>query len=274
MNKKLILPLLLLIGCSKTPNIQNNLKEVNIENKLINNYQISKSSLTKLHNNYYFFTPTNNGINLFKLNQNYDLVQKKHINMLLDPKKMVSNNQNLYLLAYDQDKNRPVILVLDKNLNIKKVKYVGDKFDEPRDIVFDNNLTTLLLTYKKGADIKIASTKTYTFSLKDNQFPKFIKRYKGGFLIIGSNQSSKGEDLLIMYVKDKKIIWAKTYDFGMEDTPKKATLKNNKLIIDVTSQDYMGALQEYKIEVNPDNGKIFKKEKGLSLKPLPLKFRT
>ncbi|GAB6045312.1 hypothetical protein JCM11957_09100 [Caminibacter profundus] len=273
--KKLVylLPLIFL-GCVNNINIDKKLKETSIEDKIIKEYQISKSALTKIDNDYYFYMPHSNGLIIYKLDSNYRLVKKKIIPKLIEGHKLISNKNYIFLIGYDQTKNRPIILKLDKNLEIKSQKYIADKFDIPQDAIINNNSTTvLLLTYKNGADIKLYENgKVKVFEAKQNQFPKFLIKYNGGYLIVGSIQHPQ-EDLLVVFVKNNKILWANIYDFGMEDTPKKVYVKDKNIVIKLVSQDYMGAEKYITIEINK-NGNIIKKEKNLEFKRLPTRFRT
>jgi len=274
MKKLVYLFPLIFLGCVNNINIDKKLKETSIEDKIIKEYQISKSALTKVDNDYYFYMPHSNGLIIYKLDSNYRLVKKKIIPKLIEGHKLISNKNYIFLIGYDQTKNRPIILKLDKNLEIKSQKYIADKFDIPQDAIINNNSTTvLLLTYKNGADIKLYENgKVKVFEAKQNQFPKFLIKYNGGYLIVGSIQHPQ-EDLLVVFVKNNKILWANIYDFGMEDTPKKVYVKDKNIVIKLVSQDYMGAEKYITIEINK-NGNIIKKEKNLEFKRLPTRFRT
>jgi len=274
MKKLVYLFPLIFLGCVNNINIDKKLKETSIEDKIIKEYQISKSALTKIDNDYYFYMPHSNGLIIYKLDSNYRLVKKKIIPKLIEGHKLISNKNYIFLIGYDQTKNRPIILKLDKNLEIKSQKYIADKFDIPQDAIINNNSTTvLLLTYKNGADIKLYENgKVKVFEAKQNQFPKFLIKYNGGYLIVGSIQHPQ-EDLLVMFVKNSKVLWANIYDFGMEDVPKKVFIKGNNVVIKLVSQDYMGAEKYITIEINK-NGNIIKKEKNLEFKRLPTRFRT
>jgi len=274
MKKLVYLFPLIFLGCVNNINIDKKLKETSIEDKIIKEYQISKSALTKVDNDYYFYMPHSNGLIIYKLDSNYRLVKKKIIPKLIEGHKLISNKNYIFLIGYDQTKNRPIILKLDKNLEIKSQKYIADKFDIPQDAIINNNSTTvLLLTYKNGADIKLYENgKEKIFEAKQNQFPKFLIKYNGGYLIVGSIQHPQ-EDLLVVFVKNNKILWANIYDFGMEDTPKKVYVKDKNIVIKLVSQDYMGAEKYITIEINK-NGNIIKKEKNLEFKRLPTRFRT
>ena len=269
----LIIFSILFLGCANKINVDKNIKETNIENYLIQKYQITKKALTKLNNNYYFYTPDNNGLSIYKLNKNYEITNKKTIPLLIDAQKLISDNKNLYLIGYEEKKQKPILIVLDKNLNIKLQKFIGNRFDIPKDIITKPKIAILLLTYKNGADIKICNLKKCkTYIKPSNQFPKFIKRYNNGYLVGGSIQDTQ-EDLYVAFIKNNKIIWQKRYDFGFSDNPTSITIKNNQIIIDVVSTDYMGADKYLKIILD-ENGKLIKKIKKIELKPLPTKFRT
>ncbi|WP_456489025.1 hypothetical protein [Caminibacter pacificus] len=272
----LIIPFLFL-GCaiSNNVNIQKNLQEVKIEKKLIDKYQISKEALIPTDDGYLFTLPTNDGIAIYKLNKNYDLVQKKVFPLLLDVKKMKYINGKIYIVGYDQNKNRPALLVVDKDLKSYTLKHFANKYDLPDDFIVKNKkIAVLLNTFKNhNPDIELyINGKTIIYPNPNSEHGKFLIEKDGGYYIIGSTQHP-GEDLLIMFVKNGKIVWSKTYDFGMSDSPKNVIIKDGKIKIDVISQDYMGAQREFFITID-DKGNIIKIKKGIEFKALPTKFRT
>ncbi|NPA11718.1 MAG: hypothetical protein GXO62_05705 [Epsilonproteobacteria bacterium] len=271
MKKVFFIPLLFL-ACSTHPNVEKSMQDINTENQIINKYQISKSALTKAGDEYIFFMPEAGGLGLYKLDKNYNLIQKQKIKGFIEGYKLLVHNNRLYLLGYDQNAQKPIILTLDKNLNVVKKEYIGDKFDIPRDFYIDKKPVVLLTTYKNGAKIKIISNTTKIINSKDNQQGKFIKPFNGGMLIIGSIQHPQ-EDLLLVFVKNGKIIWSKVYDFGLEDSPIKVKTDKDTAKIEVISQDYMGAQKYITITVDKE-GNITSKHKDIEIKTLPLKFRT
>lgn len=269
--KKIIIPVILLfIGCSTQINVEKNIKEINTENKILSQYHISKKALIKLKNNYYFYEIVPNGFVIYKLDSNYNIIQSKKINRLIDITKLKSSNDNLIILGYDQEKNQPVILKFDEKLNLKQSIYVGHKFDIPKDISKDNAI--LLIHYQNGAKLEICKNKCKIYPSKFNIFPKFIKKFNGGYLIVGSIQHPQ-EDLIILFIKNGKIINSKVYDFSMDDSPIDVKIKKDRAIIKVISQDYMGAQKYITVEIDK-NLNIINKEKKLEIKQLPLRFRT
>ncbi len=278
MKKKISLAILsaaIFAGCaSNSVNIDKKINEVSIESKIIKKYQISKKSLVKCGDSYYFYTLSSTGVKLTKLDSGYNLVKYVNIPKLIDVTKIKSDNNDIYLLGYDQIKNRPILIKFDKNLNIKEEKYFGNKYDLPKDMTIKNKKpAVVLIHYNNGANIEIYENgKIENFPLTNNQLPKFIMNYDGGMLIAGSIQEPK-ENLLVVFVKNGKIIWAKSYDFGMSDTPLSVTIKNKNIEITVLSQDYMGARTIYHITLDK-NGNIIKKKKDIEIKQLPVRFRT
>ena len=278
MKKTLIIPaafFLFFTGCvNTTQNIDKEIKEVHIENTILKKYQISKDALVKCNNSYYFYEPVNDGISIYELDKNYNIKNARKINKLIDVTKMKSDGKYLYLLGYDQIKNSPVLVKLDSNLNIKEMKYFGHEYDIPKDmIITDKKPLVILIHYKNGANLEICeNTKCKFYKEKYNTLPKFINKFNGGYLITGSIQHPK-EDLLILFVKNGKIVWSKVYDFGMEDSPYEVEIKGNKAVIKVISQDYMGAEKYITIEIDK-NGNIINKKKDLEFKQLPTRFRT
>lgn len=273
--KRLIIIPLLFWGCaSNYSNIDKKIHETNIEKKLIQNYQISKSALTKTADGYIFTLPEENGFSIYKLNKNYDLVNKKKIPVFLDIKKTKYKNGAIYIVGYDQQKNRPAIFIIDESFKNYKINHFAHKYDVPEDFLIDNNPVVLLTTFKnENSDIEIyENSKTEIFPNPAQEHGKFIVKKDGGYYIIGSIQHPQ-EDLLILFVKNGKIVWSRVYDFGMEDSPEKVEIKDGNLVIKVLSQDYMGAQNEFYITLNK-NGKIIKIKKGVGFKTLPIRYRT
>ena len=275
--KKILLPigiLLLLSGCAnKNLSIDKELKEMQIENKIIQKYQISKESLVKSGNNYYFYEPVNDGITIYELDKNYNIKKIKKIKKLIDVTKIKADDKSIYILGYDQEKNSPMIITLTQNLNIKNTKYFGYKYDIPKDMIIDKTPVVILIHYQNGANLEICENNKCKFYKENyNTLPKFIKKFNGGYLIVGSIQHPK-EDLLILFIKNNKIVWSKVYDFGLDDTPYKIKIKGDKAVIKLISQDYMGAEKYITIEIDK-NGNILNKKKELEFKQLPTRFRT
>jgi len=273
--KRLLLIPILFLGCSvKNPDIDKKIQETNKERKLIQKYQISKSALTKTDDGYIFTLPEGNGFSIYKIDNNYDLVTKRKIPILLDISKTKYKDSKIYILGYDQKKQKPALFIIDKDLKNYEIKYFGNKFDLPKDFIAAKNPVVVLNTYKnKNADIAIyQNNKTTIFKNPDTEHAKFIIKKDGGYYIIGSIQHPQ-EDLLILFVKNNKIIWSRVYDFGMEDAPLKVEVDNNNLKIEVISQDYMGAQREFEIIVD-NKGNIIKIKKGIEFKKLPTRYRT
>jgi hypothetical protein len=265
----------LIIGCANTsPDINKKLKEAKIENKLIKKYQISKDALIKVNSGYIFTMPEANGFSIYKLNKNFDLDAKKTFNILFDVKKIKYINGKVYIIGYDQIKNKPAILITDENLKNYKLIHFANKYDIPNDFIVDKNLTAVLTTYKySNPDIELyENNKIKIFKLPNKEEGKFIIKKDGGYYIIGTIQHPQ-EDLLILFIKNGKIAWSKIYDFGMEDAPTNANIQNGNIKIDVISQDYMGAEKHFSIIINK-SGKIIKNKKGIEFKALPVRLRT
>jgi len=263
--KRFILALLLL-GCAGKVDVNKELKESEEYKKLIDNYNISKDSLVKLKNHYYFTYPDIGGIKINRLDSNYNLDKVLLIKGNMSENILVAD-KNLYLLTYDEDKNRPLLITLDENLNVLNKKYVGKKFDLPRDF---NNNALLLLTYNPSIGARvIIDQKEIMLSHKDAKIlPKFIRKFNDGYLVVGSIAHPQ-EDLYLAFIKNGKVVWERVYDFGLEDNAKK--IDNNTIL--VISQDYMGAEREFEIKIDK-NGEIKEIKKGIEFKKLPLKYRT
>jgi len=273
--KKLLLIPFIFLGCANTQ-ISQNIKNINKSQKIIEKYQVNKDSLTKVGDLYAFFKPSAKGIQITLIDKNLNIVKQANSPILMSGRKLKYFKEKLYLLGYDENKNKPVIITFNKNLKVEKIKYFPYKYAIPEDFTIINKKPVILintfspktqadiLVYNNKKIIKIASPKA--------ENGKFIKKYLNGFVIAGSVQN-KDEDLLIANVQNNKIKWIKVIDLGMGETPQKLTIKNGKIIIDVISQDYMGAANYYQIILNK-NGKTISKKKNLEFKALPTRFRT
>jgi len=268
-----IIPFLIL-GCASSPDIDKKIKEAKLEHKLIKKYQISKEALIKVKNGYIFTMPEANGFSIYKIDNNYDLVGKKTFDILIDVKKVKYINGKIYVIGYDQIKNKPALLITDEELNNHKLIHFANKFDIPNDFIVEEDIVAVLTTYKnQNPDIEIyENNQTKIFNMPDKEEGKFIIKKDGGYYIIGTIQHPQ-EDLLIIFVKDGKVKWSKIYDFGLEDTPKNVTIQNGNIKIDLVSQDYMGAEKYFSIIIN-NKGEIIKIKKGIEFKVLPTRLRT
>jgi hypothetical protein len=274
---------LFILGCA-TPHLKNTqnknvtnvnreIKQVDIENMIISQYQITKNALTKAKNRYVFFMPANEGLGLYVLNSKYQLVYKKVIPQYIEGKKLIYKNGKFYLLGYDQNKEKTVLITLDDKLNVTSEKYIGKKYDIPRDFYVNKKPVILMDAFRKSTDIEIVDgNKTKVFKEKSNELGKFIRPFNGGILVVGTIQHPE-EDLLLMFIKNGKLVWSKVYDFGMQDEPVDIKIKGDKAVITVASTDYMGAEDDYTITIDK-KGKIIKHQKGIQIKQLPLRFRT
>ncbi|WP_024790910.1 hypothetical protein [Lebetimonas sp. JS138] len=246
--------------------------------KLLKKYGVTENSLI-FYKDYYYFSKTQpNGISINKLDKNYNLITKKIINLLIDPKKYLIKNNHFYILGYDNIKEMPVILTFSlKTFKLISTVYIGKKYAAPADFFIDkNDVYTAINVYnnKTQSDIyiyknallysKIASVK------KENA--KFIIPFNKGMLVLGSITYTN-DDILIVYISNKKIVWARRIDLGMDDYPTSIYIKNNNIILNATSTDEMGAEVDYTFEIDK-NGNILKSRKNLEFKELPVKFRT
>ena len=276
--KKLYLPLiglLLLSGCANNQPVKTiSMKSVN----LLDKYGVSESALIPIKNGYLFVIPAANGSDIYILDKNYNLISKKTTPILLDPVKYDVINKKLYILGYDQKKNKVALLIYDIKGNLKKIKYFGKKFDLARDFtIIDGKVYIAVTVYTKnnGSDIIIYNEngKNITLSTPDMDDVKFIKPYKKGLLIVGVTQG-KSEDVLIAYkTLTNKTIWAKKIDLGMDEKSLKVEITNGEIKLDLVSTDNMGAEKEVTFTID-ENGNIKSVKKGIEFNQLPLKYRT
>jgi len=273
--KKLLLIPFIFLGCANTQ-ISKNIQNMNQSKKIIETYQVSKSSLTKVGDLYAFFKPCAKGVQITLINQKLKPVKTVVSPILMNGKKLKYINNKLYLLGYDENKNEPVMLIFNKNLKVEKIEYFPYKYAIAEDFTIINKKPFILintfspktqadiLIYNSKKIIKIASPKAET--------GKFIAKYLKGYVVAGSIQTST-ENLLIANIQNGKIKWIKTINLGMEETPQKLTIEKGNIVINVVSQDYMGAATYYKLIINK-NGKIISDKKNIEFKSLPTRFRT
>ena len=187
--KKLILAsiisLVFFIGCV---NNTKNIKPISLKSTtLLSKYGVSEDALMKTDDGYFFVMPEAEGIAIYKLDKNYNLVFKKVKKILLDIVKSKIKDNKLYVLGYDQNINKPALLVFDLKGNLLKTEYYGEKFDLAKDFTFINNKIYVALTHfspKKNSDIIIYSDKNkITFSTPNMDNVNFILPYKKVFII-------------------------------------------------------------------------------------------
>jgi len=241
-------------------------------------YGISEQSLTKYNNMYVTVINKENGINILKFSKKYKLISKNILNFPIDITTYKIKNGNIYILGYNNIKEKSEILVYSlKENKLTKEIILGKKYSQPADFFLKNkNIFTAINVYNKttASDIYIYKNSllyTKIASLKKEN-AKFLIPFNSGMLVIGSI-SYTNDDILITFIKNKKIIWARRIDLGMDDSPQNVIIKNNKIILNAISSDYMGAKIYYTFILDK-NGNILKSKKNLEFKELPIKYRT
>jgi len=278
MKKILFIPLIsvaLFTGCATDSKPQKSLSFKSIN--LLDKYGINESALMKTADGYVFVLPDPKGAAVYKLDKNYNLVWKKITPVLLDPVKSEVIGDSLYILGYDQKKNRIALLKYNINGKLIKLSYYGKKYDLARDFVISGKNVYVAVTQytpNNNSDIIIYGTdQKITLSTPFMDDAKYVKPYKKGLLIIGTTQSDS-ENVLIAYkTPDNQTVWAKTIDLGMDERPLKVEIKNNEIILDIVSTDNMGAEKEVTFIID-EKGNVKSVKKGIEFKQLPMKYRT
>ena len=241
-------------------------------------YGITEQSLTKYNDNYITVINTEYGIKIMKFDKNYKLISKKILNSPIDITNYKLKNNNIYILGYNNIKEKSELLVysLKENKIIKEI-VLGKKYSQPADFFIQNNdIFTAINVYNKdtASDIYIyKNSLLYTkIASPKKENAKFLIPFNGGMLVIGSI-SYTNDDILIVFIKNKNIMWARRIDLGMDDSPTNITIKNDKIILNAISSDYMGAKTYYIFTIDK-NGNILKSKKNLEFKELPIKYRT
>jgi hypothetical protein len=270
-----IIVMLLFLGCV---NYQPTIQPISTKSvSLLEKYGVSEDALISIKDGYVFVIPSASGADIYKLDKNYNLVWKKSTPILIDPIKYEIKNSTIYILGYDQQKNRVALVKYDLKGNIKRIDYYGKKFDLARDfLVFNKNIYIAVTQYTphNNSDIVIYSkNKKITLSTPYMDDVKFIKVYKNNLLIVGSTQKANENIIIALKTFTNKTIWSKEIDLGMDEKPLKVDIDKNKILLKVLSTDNMGAEKEVTFIID-EKGNIKSVKKGIEFKQLPMKYRT
>jgi hypothetical protein len=264
------------LGCASHSfnEINSQIEKVNEQNVVLNRYSINPNSLVKTDEGYAFVSSTSKGLGLFFLNDRYQPIKEKTICENFSPKKLAFSDKRFYLLGYDEKKQKTALLTLNSKGRLISKTYYGKKFDIPIDLFVKNGKPIILTdAFRKNTDLEIFyGDEKFLLKEKHNLLGKFVRPFNGGILILASIQRPE-EDLYIAFLKNGKIKWKKTINFGMQDEPIKVEIKNGFAVISVISTDFMGASKYFTLKIN-ENGKILKIKKELQNEKLPLRFRT
>lgn len=265
-----------LLGCAQNKaQIQKNL---NVDIQLISKYKITKDALISYKNFYYFANIETNGISINKLDKNYNLIAKKIINALIEPKKYLIKNNHFYILGYDNSKQKPVILDISlKNSKLIKTVYLGKKYSLPADFFINKDIYTAINVFNPKTDSDIYIYKNSSLFSKiasdKKENAKYIFPFNNGLLILGNIAFINDDILIVLTDKNGKIVKARRVDLGMDDYINSVIIKNNQIIINATSTDNMGAEVDYILTFDK-NLNVLKSKKNLEFRELPIKFRT
>jgi len=267
---------LYLTGCATSTQNTKPLSFKSID--LLEKYGISESALVKTGDgNYMFVIPAPNGADIYKLDKNYKTLWKKTTPVLIDPVKYEIISDKLYILGYDQKKNRPVLLTYDLDGNVKKISYYGSEYDLARDFAIINGEIFIAITHytpNNNSDIAVYSkNKHFEISTPGMDDVKFLEPFNGKILIVGTTQGKSEDVLIALKTMDGKTLWAKTIDLGMDEKPLKIKINNNQIELDVVSTDNMGAEKNVTFIIDKD-GNVKSVKKGIEFEQLPIKYRT
>jgi len=267
----------LFVGCANSNSPETNKVDVKTNLKMLKQYSISKEKLHKIGNNYVFDVLNTNGtLYLYTLDNRHQFIKKIKVNGVIEPKKLKVFNNKIYLLGYNQQDNKTILLTFDKELKELSRKNYGDKYDTPRDVIIENNNIIIALnSYNNGiSNIKIIENgESHLFSNSQNTSISFLIPFNNGYLIAGEVQDDTQNALLVFVDKNFKTIWVRDIDFGLEENIVNIKLVDNKNIIaTVVSQNYTGMEQKWDIKLDK-NGKIISKNKNFELKDVDLQFK-
>jgi len=281
MKKFLLIPtVLLMVGCTNNSNInvEKHIKQTNKDLKLLNDYHTTRNNLHKLDDNFVFLNLADNGnLTFYKIDKDYNLIASKNIGLVITPKQIKVKNDKIYILAYSQTENKPIFVVLDKNGNILKKVYIGNKFNTPRDFLIQNNHIIIVLNaYSKnnGTDIVIYNNNIpHIISTKYSEEAKTLIPFRNGYLLVGNVEQTTQNAFIAYLDKNFKIKWIRDIDYGLEESVKDIKItKNDTIILNIVSQNYTGMEEYYTVKIDK-NGKILTHSKEFEIKNYPLKFQ-
>jgi hypothetical protein len=268
---------LIFTGCNKNSPTPKKITP-NKDITLLSKYGITEDNLIFYKDYYYFVNIEPKGISINKLNKDYNLVSKKVINLLIEPKKYLIKNDHFYILGYDNTKQKPVILDFSlNNLLLIKTIYLGKKYSMPADFFVNKDIYTAIDVFnqKTNSDIYIyKNTSLFSKIASDKkENAKFIEPLDENILVLGNITFTNDDILIALIDKNGKIIEARRIDLGMDDSVNKIEIKNGNIIIYAISTDNMGAEINYTLILDK-NLNVLKSKKNLEFKELPIKFRT
>jgi len=261
-------------GCATSNlNVEKNIKETDLDAKLMKRYQITSDSLIKFNNGFIFYYPSSNGTDIVFLDKNYNKIKKISTPILLNAKKLVVKDNKIYLFGVDEKSYNPALIVFSSNGQVLKINEIKRKFALPKDMMIVNNdIYFIIDVYKNG--------KSYIEVYKNSKLYKKImlkNEINGNYLL------SNGKDLILIgtiknttqdaFVMDLNKGWIRFFDLGMDEEIENPVIKNKKIIFTLHSTDNMGADEYYEIILDI-NGKILRNRAKVKFAPLPIKLRT
>jgi len=276
-NKILLLFLLVFItGCatsSRVNDIDKNIKKVDLDAKLMKKYQITNDSLIKFKDGYIFYYLSSKGTNIVFLDKNYNEIKKTLTPILLNAKKLIVKNDQIYLFGVDEKTYNPSLVIFSSKGKVLKIDEIKRKYALAKDLLIVNNdIYFIIDVYKDG--------KSYIEVYKNGKIYKKIKLENG---INGNYLLSDGKDLILIgiiknrtqdaFVMNLTKGWIRFFDLGMDDEIENPKIENEKIIFILHSTDNMGADEYYEIILNK-NGNIIKNKAKIKFAPLPIRLRT
>jgi len=265
---------LFLIGCVSTSNVNvdNKIKQVNLDNMLMKKYQITSDNLIKFNNGYIFYYPSSKGTDIVFLDRNYNKIKTISTPILLNTKKLAVNKNKIYLLGVNENSYNPALIIINSNGKVLKIDEINKKYAIPKDMLIDkNNIYFIIDVYKNGKSfVEIYKNgKVYKkIELKNSINGDYL--IKNNDLILIGTIKNTTQDAFVMNLKKG---WIRFFDLGMDEEIQNPKIKNNKLVFILHSTDEMGADEYYEIILD-NNGKILENKAKVKFAPIPMKFRT
>ena len=266
----------MLVGCASTSsnmNITKSIKNNEINQMLMNKYNITKSNLIKFGKDYIFFAPSPNGIRIVFLNKKYQYIKSFTTSYYLEVRKIAVYDNKIYVLGIDEKTYYPELLVLNKNGKIVNKIIIKKKYAIPKDLYLQNKNNYVMIDvfangksyieiYKNGKLLK-------KITLKHAINGTFIFKDGNDLFVVGTIKNTTQDAFIINLTKG----WIRFFNTGEDDSFERYSIKNGNIVLMLHSTDEMGEGSYYEIIINKD-GKILKSKCKIRFNRLPLRFRT
>jgi len=276
MKKSMLVVLgLFLLGCvSSNVNVDNKIKQINLDKVLMKKYNVTSDDLIKFNNGYIFYYPSSKGTDIVFLDKNYEKIKKISTPILLNTKKIAVNQNKIFLLGINEVSYNPALITINSSGKVLKIFEIKRKFAIPKDLIIDKNEIIFIIDiYKNGksyVEIYKNGVGFKKIEFKNSINGNYILKSDNDLILIGSIKNTT-QDAFIMDIKKG---WIRFFDLGMDEEIQNPIIeKDGKIKFTLYSTDSMGADEYYEIVLD-NNGKILENKTKIKFAPIPMKFRT